>query len=163
MRYGKIIKNDFTAAPGVCVTIYVSGCPLRCPGCHNPELWDPDYGTELTYDTLYEIVEAINANGIKRNLCIMGGEPLTDCNIHGVLKIIEHVRERCPDIKIYLWTGFQYEDMVCPSALAILKNIDYLIDGPYIQEQRDITLKMRGSKNQRILELQNGKLYKELQ
>ena len=162
MNYAKIIKNDFTAGQGVCVTIYLTGCPIHCPGCHNPELWNPSVGTEVTYDTLYELVEDINANGIQRNLCIMGGEPFADCNLQSVAKLTSYIREKCPNIKIYVWTGFQFEDMVCPSALTILKNIDYLIDGPYVQEQRDITLKMRGSKNQRILELKNGKILREL-
>lgn len=162
MNYAKIIKNDFTAGQGVCVTIYLTGCPIHCPGCHNPELWDPLVGTEVTYDTLYELVEDINANGIQRNLCIMGGEPFADYNLQSVAKLTSYIREKCPNTKIYVWTGFQFEDMVCPSALTILKNIDYLIDGPYVQEQRDITLKMRGSKNQRILELKNGKIFREL-
>ena len=70
MRYAGLIKDDFTAAPGVCVSIFVQGCPHHCPGCFNPETWDFEGGKEFTFDVLQEIKESLNANGIKRSLCV---------------------------------------------------------------------------------------------
>ena len=166
MKYGKIIKNDFAAAPGVCVTLFVSGCAHRCIGCHNPELWDENAGTEFTEQTVQEILEAINANGITRNLCLMGGEPFYSGNDLVLIRLINIVKETYPEIKIYTWTGYTYEELYQSSKAGwfrLLQSTDYLIDGPYIQEQRDITLKMRGSRNQRILKLDDeGKIIEEL-
>ena len=81
MRYSGLILNDIAAAPGVCVTLFTQGCPHRCEGCHNPETWEFDAGLEFTVDTLNQILEGISANGIERNFCLMGGEPLCDENI----------------------------------------------------------------------------------
>lgn len=166
MNYSKIIKNDFTAAPGVSVTLFVCGCAHRCPGCHNPELWDENAGQEFTDTTTEEIICAIGANGIKRNLCLMGGEPFFSGNDLKLVQLIAKVRDVYPDIEVYAWTGYTYEELYNspkPSPYALLQAINYLIDGPYIQEQRDITLKMRGSSNQRILRLENGRVAEELQ
>ena len=166
MNYSSIVKNDFTAGDGVCVTLYVSGCSLRCPGCHNPQAQNPNYGVPYTEDTTKEIVNALTANGIQRNLCIMGGEPFYSNNAPEILQLILEVQDKAPDTKIYVWSGYTYEELYSNGNYAIacaLQNINYLIDGPYIQEQRDITLKMRGSKNQRILRLEDGKIVEELQ
>lgn len=157
MKYAGIIKNDIAAAPGVCVSFFTQGCPHHCPGCHNPETWDFEKGKEFTNDTLGEIFQALQANGIHRNFCIMGGEPLCEQNQLLTLLLINIVKERLPDTKIYIWTGYYYEDLIKQTSNGklqeILKKTDILIDGPYIQAQRDITLPMRGSKNQSIINL----------
>lgn len=156
MRYAGIIKNDVAAGKGVCVTFFVQGCDTHCPGCHNQGTWDFDGGYEFTQDTINSIIHALNANGVQRNLCIMGGEPLHERNQFLVQLLIQEVKKVYPDIKIYLWTGYVYEDLIEKHEKIlqnILQEIDVLIDGPFIQEQRDITLEMRGSKNQRILKL----------
>ena len=156
MRYAGIIKNDVAAGKGVCVTFFVHGCDTHCPGCHNQGTWDFDGGYEFTQDTINSIIHALNANGVQRNLCIMGGEPLHERNQFLVQLLIQEVKKVYPNIKIYLWTGYVYEDLIEKHEKIlqnILQEIDVLIDGPFIQEQRDITLAMRGSKNQRILNL----------
>ena len=156
MRYAGINKNDFTAAPGVSVTFFTQGCPHRCPGCHNPETWDFNGGKEFTPQVLNEIIEALTANSIQRSLSIMGGEPLCEENLFLTLLVISQVREKLPGTKIYLWTGFYYEDLLKNSSShlkEILKLIDVLIDGPYDESLRDITLPMRGSSNQNIINL----------
>lgn len=156
MRYAGIIKNDVAAGKGVCVTFFVQGCDAHCPGCHNPETWDFDGGYEFTQDTINSIIHALNANGVQRNLCIMGGEPLHERNQFLVQLLIQEVKKVYPDIKIYLWTGYIYEDLIEKHEKIlqnILQEIDVLIDGPFIKEQRDITLAMRGSRNQRIINL----------
>ena len=158
MRYAGLIKNDTAAAPGICVTFFVQGCPLRCPGCHNPESWDFDGGKEFTPEVLDEIISGLTANNINRTLCIMGGEPLCSENLFLTTLIIKEVRQQKPNVKIYLWTGYTYEELLSkktsnPKLEYILDNIDCLIDGPFIQEEKDITLQMRGSRNQRIIYL----------
>lgn len=156
MRYAGIIKNDVAAGNKVCVTFFVQGCTQHCPGCHNPETWDFDGGYEFTQDTLNKILEAITANGVQRNFAVMGGEPLHPNNLFLTNLVVSEVRKKYPDIKIYLWTGYLYKDLIDKSEKLlqnILNNVDVLIDGPFIQEQRDITLPMRGSKNQSIITL----------
>lgn len=153
MRYAGIIKNDFSAAPGISVTFFTQGCPHRCEGCHNPETWDFEGGEEVTHDTILDIIEAITANGLHRNLCIMGGEPLCSENQFLTNLIINSVKEKLPDTKIYLWTGYCLEDLDLNNnrIKSILEQVDCLIDGPYDKTKRDVSLFMRGSSNQRIL------------
>lgn len=153
MQYAGIIKNDFTAAPGVCTTFFTQGCPHRCEGCHNPETWDINGGKEFTADTVKELLQALTANDIQRNLCIMGGEPMCSDNLFLTNLVINTVKEKLPDIKIYLWTGYTYEELDKNNnrVVQILDKINYLIDGPYEKDKRDITLQMRGSSNQRVL------------
>ena len=156
MRYAGIIKNDVAAGEGVCVTFFTQGCSRHCPGCHNPETWDFNGGYEFTQETLNNVIKALKANGVQRNFCIMGGEPLNSENLFLTDLIITEVKKYYPDIKIYVWTGYTYEELLDRSENLlqnILRNINVLVDGPFIQEKRDITLAMRGSSNQRIIEL----------
>lgn len=155
MRYAGMIKNDMTAGEGVCVSFFTQGCPFHCKGCHNPETWDFDGGKEFTPEIMNELLDAISANGIQRNLAIMGGEPLCPGNQMVTQFVISTVREIYPDIKIYLWTGYTWEQLAEWDNYhinRILNEINVLIDGPYIEEERDITLPMRGSRNQRIIQ-----------
>lgn len=158
MRYAGMIKNDIAAGEGVNVSFFTQGCPFKCKGCHNPQTWDFSGGKEFSPVVLEELINALTANGIQRNLSIMGGEPLCEENIFLVSLIVLSVRKAFPNIKIYIWTGYTYEELEARSQLepkinTILDNIDYLIDGPFILEERDITLAMRGSRNQRILDM----------
>ena len=156
MKYSGLIKNDMSAAPGISVTFFTQGCPHRCAHCHNPETWDFKGGKEFTVDTLNEIYDALGANDIKRNFCIMGGEPLCEENEFLVHMILLNVKEHFPDTKIYIWTGYYYEDLKSRKETKIGKILDMtdvLIDGPYVHELRDLTLPMRGSSNQSIINL----------
>ena len=155
MRYSGVIYNDIAAAPGLCVTFFTQGCPHQCHGCHNPQTWDFEGGIEFTPNVLEEIIEGLTAQGIQRNLCIMGGEPLCAENEFLTLLVIKTVKERLPDVPVYIWTGYTYEELLRKSnnINQILELTDYLIDGPYIENLRDITLEMRGSSNQRIINL----------
>ena len=112
MKYADIIFNDFSAAPGVSVTVFVQGCPIHCKGCHNPELQSFKAGREFDGNVLHSIIDALDENGIDRNLCIMGGEPLCDENKFLTYMIIEKVKEIYPDKKIYIWTGYTLEELV---------------------------------------------------
>lgn len=162
MRYAGIIYNDVTAAPGICLSFFVQGCPLHCAHCHNPQTWNFDGGMEFTEKTMNSILNGLVANGIHRTLCIMGGEPMAEENLFLTAMVISEVKRALPQTKIYLWTGYTYEQLAKrsdPRTTAILQSIDCIIDGPYIHEQRDITLPMRGSKNQKIRYLKDGKPY----
>lgn len=160
MRYAGIIKNDVAAGKGVCVTFFVQGCDIHCPGCHNPQTWDFNGGYEFTQDTMDRIITALHANGVQRNFCVMGGEPLHPNNRFLTNLVISEVRKHYPDIKIYVWTGYRYEDLLEKQEKIlqnIFSNIDVLIDGPFMKDKRDITLAMRGSTNQRIINLKEKK------
>lgn len=159
MRYADIKKNDIVNGQDVCVSFWCQGCPIRCPNCHNSAIWDFDGGNEFTPATMSEIIQAIAANGIERNFSILGGEPLCDENVFLTHLIIQEVRKHYPNIKIFLWTGYYYKDLKKKNNSHldyIFNNINYLIDGPYIQEQRDITLRLRGSRNQHIIKMPEG-------
>ena len=156
MKYAGIIKNDMSAAPGVSVSFFTQGCPHRCRGCHNPETWDFEKGKEFTNDPLNDIITALTANGIERSLAIMGGEPLCQENSFLTYLVIKTVKEKLPNTKVYIWTGYYYEDLLKkhdPRIAQILELTDVLIDGPYVEKLRDITLLMRGSSNQSIIDL----------
>lgn len=156
LKYSGLILNDISAAPGLCVSFFTQGCPHRCPGCHNPETWNFDGGLEFTDETLNEIINGLTAQNIKRDLCIMGGEPLCEENALLTFTVIEQVKYYVPDTKIYIWTGYTIEELLNsknPFIIESLRRADILIDGPYIEAERDITLSMRGSRNQRILDL----------
>lgn len=156
MRYAGLMENDFSDGSGVCVSLWTQGCPHRCPGCHNPETWNFNGGYEVPDDIRGEIVKAISANGITRNFSILGGEPLCDENIDFVLNVITAVRTAYPNIKIYIWSGYTFAELIAKDddrIIKILKQANYLIDGKYIQELRDTTLPLRGSSNQKIISL----------
>lgn len=153
-KIADIYWDDTAAAPGISLSVYFSGCHFHCPGCHNPEAWDFNYGTELNSDLLREIVIKLNKNGIHRTLSILGGEPLCPENRIAVSELIMLCHDNVPDLKIYLWSGYTIEELQEMNDIDInyiLNHIDCLIDGKFIQEKRDITLPLRGSSNQRII------------
>lgn len=152
MRYAGLKENDIVDGEGICVSLWTQGCPHRCPGCHNPETWDYQGGTEIDMGELTtKVIQAIEKNGVKRNLSILGGEPLCPHNIDFVISLVNIVRTLFPDIKIFIWTGYRLEDLQEKYQQSLFDKIDVLIDGPFVLAERDITLKLRGSKNQRIL------------
>lgn len=156
MRYSGLILNDITAAPGLCVSFFTQGCPHHCPGCHNPDTWAFEGGKQFTTETLNEIIVGLTAQGIQRDLCIMGGEPLCEDNAFLTHMVIQEVRKKVPGVKVYIWSGYVYEDLLRstnPHVRGALELADVLIDGPYIAAERDLTLDMRGSRNQRVIDL----------
>lgn len=156
MRFAKIKFNDIANGPGIALSFFTQGCHKHCFNCFNPETWDFNGGQEFTQETLDSIINGLTENGIKRHLSILGGEPLCPENLFLTNLVISTVKEKLPQTKIYLWTGYTYEELqqIHNTTLDnILKQVDVLVDGPYIDEQRDITLNMRGSRNQRIINL----------
>lgn len=152
VKFAAINKNDFINGEGVCVSLWVQGCPHHCKGCHNPEQWDFNGGQYKDNDILVEeIMDAITANGIQRNFSVLGGEPFAPQNMPDVYEIIFKVKQKFPNIKVYVWSGYTLEELQEMYLPKLLDNVDVLIDGRFILAERDITLKLRGSKNQRIL------------
>ena len=153
-RYAGINKNDVVNGEGVCVSFFTQGCPHHCPGCFNPETWDPREGKEFTAETMIEILNAISANGIIRNLSILGGEPLVDYNIELTALIISTVKTVYPSVKVFIWTGYEMTDLTTASnplyMNIVFNKADVLITGPFVEEKKDLTLKWRGSSNQEI-------------
>lgn len=153
-----IYWDDTAAAPGISLSVYFSGCHFHCPGCHNPEAQDFNYGREYDLDIRQEIMEKLNKNGVIRTLSILGGEPLNDENIEDVLNLIGWCKLDYPDLKIYVWTGYTIEELEARNdedVRAVLRNITCLIEGRYVQELRDTTLPLRGSSNQRIIMMED--------
>ena len=159
MRYAQIIPNDVSNGEGVCVSFFVQGCPHHCPGCFNPETWDFNEGIEYTSDVKWQIIGLLAANNVKRNFCVLGGEPLALPNLPMTQEVVSTVRHAYPNIKIYLWTGFLMKDLLQSTdknIQSILNDIDILIDGPFVEAAKDLTLKLPGSSNQIIWEKENG-------
>lgn len=156
-RLAGLKTNDCVDGEGITVSLWTQGCPHRCPGCHNPETWDFEGGYEdETNGIRGQIIKAISENGILRNFSVLGGEPLCEQNQLEVCSIITSIRVAYPSIKIFLWTGYTYEELIAKNdgyINEILKCVDILIDGRFIQEERDLTLYLRGSRNQRVINL----------
>lgn len=156
MKYAGYMPNDFVNGEGVCVSLWTAGCPHRCPGCFNSEIWDYNNGKTVPNDIKGQIVKAISANGIQRNFSVLGGEPLSPQNREFVSDIIKIVRSAYPHIKIYLWSGYTYQELLDfndKNINSILSQINFLIDGRFEEDKKDLTLKLRGSSNQNIIEL----------
>ncbi len=159
MNYGNIKKYDIADGPGVRVSLFVSGCRHHCKGCFNAETWDFNYGRPYTADTEMEILEALKPDYIQ-GLTLLGGEPFEPENQVELVKLLRKVKEEYPQKDIWSYTGFIYERDLLEGGRAftevtqeMLSYIDVLVDGPFIEAERDLTLVFRGSRNQRILKL----------
>lgn len=160
MRYADLKENDIVDGKGICVSLWTQGCPHKCPGCHNPETWSFNGGIEIAPAALTQkVLKAINKNGVKRNFSVLGGEPLCPENREYIADLLLKVRCEYPNIDIYLWTGYTYEELKADKTFnyedKIFSKINYLIDGRFIQSQRDLTLELRGSQNQRIIKFKD--------
>lgn len=155
MKYAGIIYDDTAAAPGLSLSFYTQGCPIHCPGCHNQDMWDFEGGYEFNSEVKDKVIAKLNENGVLRNFCIIGGEPLCPQNAHMTELLCGFARFEYPDVKIYIWTGYTLEEL-CEreqsekSIHNILEDVDVLIANPFDISKRDITLELRGSSNQEI-------------
>ena len=149
MNYGRIKKTDIANGLGVRVSLFVSGCRNHCKGCFNPETWDFNHGKEFTLMTFIEIDNALDPDYID-GLTILGGDPFEPENIDMVTAICETIRKVNPLKTIWIYTGYLYEDL---KDLEIMKYIDVLVDGPFIEDLKDISLVFKGSSNQRIIDV----------
>jgi anaerobic ribonucleoside-triphosphate reductase activating protein len=158
MNYGTIKYDDIADGEGVRTSLFVSGCRRHCKNCFNPETWDFGYGTTFTDSEIDEIIESIKHPWID-GLTVLGGEPLEPENQQAVAELIKRARQEAPDKTIWVYSGFTYEilrdndDARTPYTDAILDNIDILVDGPFIEEQKNLLLRFHGSDNQRIIDM----------
>ncbi len=159
MNYSAIRTCDVANGPGVRVSIFVSGCRHRCKGCFNPDTWDFMAGRPWTVAAQEEVLAACEKDWIQ-GLSLLGGEPFEPVNQRALVPLLRAFRARLPKKDVWAWTGCVYERELlqespwcCEVTDEMLSLIDTLVDGPFIEAQKNITLRFRGSSNQRILEL----------
>ena len=155
MNYGNIKYFDIADGIGVRTTLFVSGCTHHCRDCFQPETWDFDYGDPFTEETEEEILEALRPSWIQ-GLSILGGDPMEPENQEALLPFLKRVKAELPEKDVWLYTGYRLESV---SASPMLPLVDVVVDGPYIEAEKDVSLAFRGSRNQRIIPLRNGEAY----
>lgn len=168
MNYGEIKKTDIANGPGVRVSLFVSGCTHHCEGCFNPETWDFGYGEEFT-QAAEERILGLLAPGFIAGLTILGGEPFEPSNQRALLPFLRQVKERYPQKNIWCYTGYLLDEELwkdsparCEATEEMLSLIDVLVDGEFMQDKKDISLRFRGSKNQRIIDVRESVRQKKI-
>ena len=169
MRYAKIDEHEIVNGEKNGMSLYVQGCHFRCHKCFNSEIWDFGGGKDWTEDVKNDFIRLTGRPYIKR-VSILGGEPLADENSEDVLELIREIRQLYPDKTIWLYSGYTWDAVMYPVITAelgfqinesfqirkqIISLCDVFIDGRYIESKRDITLKWRGSSNQRVINIKN--------
>ena len=159
MNYADIKKVDVANGEGVRVSLFVSGCTHQCKGCFNKEAWDFNYGKPFTQETIDKVINYLD-NPYISGLTILGGEPLEHENQKGLLPILKKVKEKFPEKNVWCYTGYRYDKDIMEKMYKnwketpeVLSYIDVLVDGEFEEDKKDITLKFRGSSNQRIINL----------
>ena len=157
MNYADIKKVDVANGPGVRVSLFVSGCTHRCEECFNPETWDFSYGSPFGEEEIEKILALLAPDHI-RGLSLLGGEPFEPDNQRALLPFLRRVKERFPDKEIWCYSGYTLDRELwgesrarCEATDELLALLDVLIDGPFVEAQKDLNLRFRGSANQRIL------------
>ena len=170
MHYGAIKYNDIANGEGVRVSLFVSGCTNRCPGCFQKETWDFEYGEPFTKEVEDKIIEGLSKSYVK-GLTVLGGEPMEIENQRALLPFLKRVREELPTKTIWLYTGNTYEELTSlpgtyEKAIDITKELiallDILVDGRFVEEKKSLGLRFRGSTNQRVIDIkkthENGEI-----
>ncbi len=152
MRYNKIRKMDISNGTGVRVSIFFQGCSFHCKNCFNPETHDFQGGEEFTDETIKKVLELCKPDYIA-GLSMLGGEPLHPINIEGATKLAKEFKKAYPNKNLWVWSGFLFEQL---KDKEIFKYIDILVDGQFVDEQKNLMLKFRGSANQRIIDVQQS-------
>lgn len=159
MKYAAIKYFDIANGTGVRTTLFVSGCTHHCKGCFQPETWSFDFGEEFTQETERQIMESLEPNYIA-GLAVLGGEPMEPQNQRALAPFLQRVKRAYPEKTIWLYTGDTLEDLLDSASsrhtectLVLLSCLDVMVDGLFVQELKDITLRFRGSSNQRLLDI----------
>ena len=150
MRYNKIRKMDIANGPGVRVSIFMQGCEFHCKNCFNQETWGFDGGEEFTDETIEKVLNACDKEYIE-GLSILGGEPMHPKNIEGTTKLAKAFKEKFPNKTLWVWSGFTFEKYLKDKP--VLNYVDVLVDGQYVDELHNPTLKWKGSSNQRVIDV----------
>lgn len=157
MNYAKYYDVDVVNGQGIRCTLFVTGCDLNCKGCYNKSLQNPNSGYLFDDEMEQRIIDDLNDTRIKRKgLSILGGEPLHEANLEGLFKLVRRVRSDAPDKDIWLWTGHTIGELN-KAQRELLRDVDVIIDGRYIEELADPSLLWRGSSNQKIYRRVDGK------
>ena len=162
MNYASIKRMDVANGPGVRMSLFVSGCTHHCKNCFNREAWDFQYGQPFTQKELDYIVDYVSGEYIA-GLSLLGGEPMEPQNQAGILPLLRKMKEVCPEKSIWCYTGYDYEKDILgrmmkevPETAELLSYIDVLVDGEYIEELHNLSLRFKGSSNQRIIMVQDS-------
>jgi len=159
LNYATIKNNDIANGPGVRVSLFVSGCTHRCPGCFNEVAWDFDYGQPFTQETIDEILNMLKPAHIK-GLTLLGGEPFEPQNQPDLVKLLRQVKKAYPGKSIWAYSGYLFEKDILAGRLGpreiteeYLSYLDVLVDGPFVLSRKNLSLRFRGSENQRLIDV----------
>ena len=156
MHYAEVKYFDVANGPGIRVSLFVSGCPHACPGCFNEIAWNYEYGEKYTEEVEEKVLTALSKPEIQ-GLSLLGGEPLYPANLHALLPLLRKLRERLPKKDIWCYSGYNYEELLSrvgeekKELNELFSYLTVLVDGRFIEAEKDITLLFRGSKNQRLI------------
>ena len=150
MKYNIVRKMDISNGPGVRVSVFMQGCEFHCKNCFNPETWNFEAGKDFTEGTINEVLDLCNQDYIK-GLSILGGEPMHPKNIEGTTKLAKAFKEKYPNKNIWVWSGFKFDEYLKDKE--VMKYVDVLVDGRYVDEMHNPSLKWRGSTNQRVIDV----------
>ena len=156
MNYATIKNCDISNGPGVRVSLFVSGCTHRCKGCFNEVAWDFDYGEEFTQQTIDDILSMLRPDHI-RGLTLLGGEPFEPQNQGAILELLRQVKKEMPEKSIWAFSGYLFEKDILSGRLGdtseYLGYLDVLVDGPFVEAKKNLSLRFRGSENQRLIDV----------
>ena len=155
-KLAKIDKCECCNGNDIGMSVYFFGCPIRCKNCFNQELWDMNTGPDFSVNDEKEILENLSLPYIKR-ISLLGGEPLISRNLPTILSLSKEIKEKYPNKQVWLYSGYEWKKIIEQEDVKpILQYIDILVAGPYVDEQRDITLKWRGSANQEVIDVRES-------
>ena len=159
MNYAKIKNCDIANGPGVRISLFVSGCTHHCPGCFNQVAWDFDYGQPFTQQTIDQILEMLKPGYIK-GLTLLGGEPFEPENQGAIVELLRQIKEKYPEKSIWAFSGYLFDRDILSGRLGnweitkeYLSYLDVLVDGPFVEAKKNLSLRFRGSENQRIIDV----------
>lgn len=158
MNYGAIKKCDIANGVGVRTVLFVSGCTHHCKGCFQPETWNFDYGERYTKETEDEIIESLRPDYVD-GITLLGGEPFEPENQRELVKLLRRIKKELPQKTVWSFSGFTYEELtgdshaVCEVTKEMLSMLDVLVDGEFVEAKRNISLRFRGSENQRLIDM----------
>ena len=159
MNYATIKPRDIANGPGVRVSLFVSGCTHHCKGCFNQEAWDFDFGEAFTQETIDYILEQLSPAFV-RGLTLLGGEPFDPRNQSAIVELLRQIRAKYPEKSIWAFSGYLFDRDILPGRLGdpaitreYLSYLDVLVDGPFIEAKKNLTLRFRGSENQRLIDV----------
>lgn len=162
MNYADIKQYDVANGPGVRVSVFVSGCTHYCKGCFNQEAWDFSYGNPFTEETIDRVIEYMKPSYVK-GLTVLGGEPMEPQNQPGVLDLLRKVKNAYPEKSVWLFTGYDYEKDILgrmwaevPQTKELLSYLEVMVDGEFVEELKNLSLRFKGSSNQRTILVQES-------